>query len=224
MYSISTIAATGFLVLSVGTLYRTHTKRMELQAVKMELDLLGTEKFVHKSQKLTQKSQPTEVIYDCPAPETISQQKIQDYEKEEQKSSNKQSSDSFSSGKKYKELEKPPIKDVVEGLPPIVEDYLAITDWEQEWKNRLFRHKKVCEKFPEKTPIFDQWMANGPEKQRDSYSLGKRHKSNWLRFLSQNSRYLKRGGRGPFFLAKIRETENSEEIDFPNIEKRSFMV
>jgi len=60
---------------------------------------------------------------------------------------------------------------VVPGLAPIVEDYLAITDWKQEWKNRLHRHKKVCEKFPEKTPIFDQWMANGPEKQRDSYSL-----------------------------------------------------
>lgn len=175
--SISSIAASGFLLLSISTLYRTHQKRIELQAVKLELDLLDTEKLLHRSQKLSQVQAPTEIIYDCPAPESISQQKLSEYEKEhetEDKTSKKKKEEPKfipPSSKQYKELEKPPIVDVVPGLAPIVEDYLAITDWKQEWKNRLHRHKKVCEKFPEKTPIFDQWMANGPEKQRDSYSL-----------------------------------------------------
>ena len=158
---LNSIAITGFLISSIYKYKLTITKRKQIEQHKIELENL--EKIIDSKTKAPQIT-PKKIVFDCPTVDDLVSAKIDNFLRKTNKPQIK-------STKLYKTLESPPIKPILPNLPPIIKNYSEITDFQKEWKNRLERHKKVCKLYPEKKPIFNEWLSDGPEKQLDSYSL-----------------------------------------------------
>ena len=193
LHAISSITITACLVSSVFKYQQTNVKRKQIEEYKLELDnlekLLDTKSTLYGSRSEPRNEfdnqVPKKIVFDCPTVEDLVALKIKNYERKsknfvvsEKLKPEKSKPEKTKSGKTinesqrvYKSLAQPPIPPILPDLPPIVKDYSKINDFNLEWKNRLERHEKVCKLFPEKKPIFEEWLSGGPDKQLDSYSL-----------------------------------------------------
>ena len=143
-FSVLWFANLGFLLLSILTVTKTHQKRREISKIKLEID--------QKEPETTSKS--------CQNIQNFVDPHVHDW-----------MTSSQIINPTVKPPESPNIVEKVKNLPPIVTDYLKITDWQAEWKNRITRHRKVCQAFPEKTSILQDWLNKGPVKSHNSYSM-----------------------------------------------------
>ena len=58
---------------------------------------------------------------------------------------------------KLNNFAKPPIFDPLEATLPYTKDYQNIQNWDKEWKNRILRHRKACQRFQDRPSLIEQF-------------------------------------------------------------------
>lgn len=162
--------SSGFLIFSLYSLSVGYIKKAEL------LELQKSYRWNKFQLKIDLEEGNVKTIYDCPEVKSLAsrlygQHMISNLELQLQGVATTTIGNESRQQVKYKPLPQPPIEDPVPGLPPIVQDYLNIQDWKQEYQNRITRHRKVCQLYPDKPHLFDEWRNNGPHMQANTYSL-----------------------------------------------------